>query len=96
MACIRVTNALDLLIHPLFFRKNKEGVLNDRNVSIFATGRQRIKLRVRRGATTVRLPDVVCMVYSTNVSLKSGDVLNLYMDEDVNAHDLYTKIVSIS
>ena len=95
---MRVTDALDVRFNPNHFRKTREGicVLTDNDVYILATGRENIKLGVRRGATTLRLSDVEGMLYRPRGDLVRGDVLNMYMDPDVDAHELYKKVVTIA
>ena len=97
---IRVTDALDLRMDPALYRRTHEGirvVVDRMEASLCATGGSRgIKLKVRRGAATLRLPDVPCMAARPIGKLVRGDLLNLYMDADVDAHDLYRKVVTIS
>jgi hypothetical protein len=99
---IRVTDALDVVFDPLFFRKTCEGihVTADREVSFYSTGCRRIKLEIRRGATTTLLPDIFCRpakcAFHTMATLIKGDILNLYMDPHVDAHDVYGTVVMLS
>jgi hypothetical protein len=99
---IRVTDALDVVFDPKFFCKTKQGVhvKADKECSFYSTNSRRIKLEIKRGATTTTLPDLFYRPTHcssrVNAALVKGDVLNMYMDPDADARDIYGTVATIS
>jgi hypothetical protein len=102
---IRVTDALDIVMDDRFFEKSRRGIVvnADKKCAFYSKNHRGICLEIRRGTTMVaRLTDVFYCPHphrspdETHVLLRQGDVLNLFVDSDTDARDIYTNVATIS